>query len=189
VLTSFWQQQRFDTGALAVAGAADGASAATLRATIQSIDPDTPVYAMESMVDVMRQPMRYFQIFATLFIVFGIAALVLASIGLYAVMTFSVSRRVREMGIRLALGATRGAIIRMVVRQGVWQVAIGMAIGLLVGTGLVRVARAALFQVRPNDPLVTGLVGAVLGGTALLACLLPARKATRVDPLIALRTD
>ena len=189
VLTAFWQQRRFDTGALAVAGSADVSSAAALRAAVVAIDPEIPVYATESMDEVMRQPMHFFQIFATLFIVFGVAALVLSSIGLYAVMTFSVSRRVREMGIRLALGATAGAVIRMVLRQGLWQIAIGMAIGLLAGSGLVRVARAALFQVRPNDPVVTILVAAVLGGTALAACLVPARRATRVDPVLALRTD
>ena len=189
VLTAFWQQRRFDTGALAVAGTPDGSSAATLRAAVAAIDPEIPIYATESMAEVMREPMRFFQIFATLFIVFGIAALVLSSIGLYAVMTFSVSRRVREMGIRLALGATAGAVIRMVLRQGAWQIVIGMVIGLLAGSALVRIARAALFQVSPNDPLVTMLVGAVLGGTALLACLVPARRATRVDPVIALRTE
>jgi putative ABC transport system permease protein len=141
------------------------------------------------MTDLMRQPMRFFQIFATLFIVFGIVALALSSIGLYAVMTFSVSRRVREMGIRLALGATSGNVIRMVFRQAAWQVGIGMAIGFLAGSGLVRVIGAALFQVRPSDPIVTILVAAVLGGTALLACFVPARRATRVDPVMALRTE
>ena len=189
VLTSFWQQNRFDTGALAVAANGDASSASLLRTAVASIDPEIPVYATESMAEVMRQPMRFFEIFATLFIVFGVAALVLSSIGLYAVMTFSVSRRVREMGIRLALGATAGAVMRLVVRQGAWQIAIGMAIGLVAGSGLVRIARAALFQVRPNDPMLTALVGAILGGTALLACLVPARRATRVDPMIALRTE
>jgi ABC-type antimicrobial peptide transport system permease subunit len=77
----------------------------------------------------------------------------------------------------------------MVLGQGARQIAIGMVIGLLLGSGLVRVALAALFQVQPNDPVVTVLVGLVLAGTALLACLVPARKATRVDPVIALRTE
>jgi len=189
VLTSFWQQRRFDTGALAVTANGDVSAASILRTAVASIDPEVPVYATESMAGVMRQPMRFFEIFATLFIVFGITALALSSIGLYAVMTFSVSRRLREMGIRLALGATAGAVTRMVVRQGVWQIVIGMAIGLLAGSGLVRIARAALFQVHPNDPVLTALVGAVLAGTALLACLVPARRATRVDPMIALRTE
>jgi putative ABC transport system permease protein len=189
VLTSFWQQRRFDSGALAMAGNADVSSAATLRAAVAAVDPETPVYATRSMADVMGEPLHFFRIFATLFIVFGVAALVLSSIGLYAVMTFSVSRRVREMGIRLALGATAGAVIRMVIRQGAWQIAIGIAIGLLAGSGLVRMARAALFQVGPNDPAVTILVTAVLAATALLACLVPARKATRVDPVIALRAE
>jgi putative ABC transport system permease protein len=189
VLTAFWQQRRFDTGAIAVASGTDASSAAMLRSVVSSIDPEVPVYATESMMDVMREPLRYFQIFATLFIVFGIAALVLSSIGLYAVMTFSVSRRVREMGIRLALGATAGIVVRIIMRQGARQIALGMAIGFLAGSALVRVARAVLFEVRPSDPVVMLAVAAVLGGTGLLACVVPARRATRVDPVIALRSD
>jgi putative ABC transport system permease protein len=189
VLTSFWQERRFDTAALAVSGSAEASNAATLRKVVASIDPDIPLYATESMSDVIRQPMRFFQIFGTLFDVFGIIALVLSSVGLYAVMTFSVSRRIREIGIRLALGASAGKVIRMICGQGAWQICIGMAIGFLFGFALVRVAGAVLFQMRPNDPFVMTLVAAVLVGTASVACLIPARRATRVDPVVALRME
>jgi putative ABC transport system permease protein len=108
---------------------------------------------------------------------------------LYAVMTFSVSRRAREMGIRLALGATAGAVVRMIVGQGARQAGLGMVIGFLMGFGVVRAVSAALFGVRPSDPLVTVLVAVVLAGAATVACLVPARRATRVDPVVALRSE
>jgi ABC-type antimicrobial peptide transport system permease subunit len=113
----------------------------------------------------------------------------LAAVGLYAVMTFSVSRRVRELGIRMALGASGSDVVRMVCRQGAKQIVIGIALGFLAGAGVVRMARAALFGVAPNDPVVFARVGGVLGVSALVACIIPAVRATRVDPLLALRTD
>ena len=189
MITSFWQQPRMTSAALAVPSRGDASTAAHLREIIAAIDPETPVYAIESMTDVMKQPLWFFHIFATIFVVFGVAALVLSSIGLYAVMTFSVSRRVREMGIRLALGATARDVVGLVMRQGMTQIVVGMAIGFLVGSGIVQIARGALFGVRPNDPLVLGLVAAVLGGTAVLACFVPALRATRVDPVVTLRAE
>ncbi|HXT17282.1 MAG TPA: ABC transporter permease [Gemmatimonadaceae bacterium] len=188
VLTSFWQEGGHATGVVALRGTGDATSAA-LRRIVASIDPETPVYKVQSMADVMKQPMWLFNVFATIFLIFGAVALVLSSIGLYAVMAFSVSRRIRELGIRLALGATAGDVLGMVFRQGARQTAVGMAIGLVVGLVLVRAASAALFGVRPGDPLVMAVVAIVLGGTATIACIVPARRATRVDPLIALRTD
>jgi putative ABC transport system permease protein len=185
VLTSFWQERRFGSAVVAFRGGGDAATA--LRKIVTSIDPETPVYAVQSMTEVMKQPMWLFNVFATMFVVFGVVALVLSSIGLYAVMTFSVSRRAREMGIRLALGASAGDVLRMVFRQGARQTLLGMAIGFLAGGALVRLASAALFDVKPGDPLVIVLVAAVLGGTATLACVVPARRATRVDPVGALR--
>ena len=113
----------------------------------------------------------------------------LAAIGLYAVMAFSVSRRVRELGIRMALGATAGDVIRMVCRQGLWQILIGLSLGFVAGAAVVRVARAVLFGVRPDDPAVFAVVAAVLGAAAFAACIIPAIRATRVDPLIALRAE
>lgn len=189
VLTSFSQQSRLASATLAFHGAETASAAATLREIVAAIDPDVPVYGVETMTEVMAQPMLFFDVFGAMFAVFGIAALLLSAIGLYAVMAFSVSRRSREMGIRLALGASAGAVRRMIVRQGARQTALGMAIGFLVGLGLVRAISAALFGVRPSDPLVMSLVAAVLGGSALLACLIPARRATRVDPVIALRSE
>jgi len=118
-----------------------------------------------------------------------IDATLLAAIGLYAVMAFSVSRRVREMGIRMALGASAGNVVRLICRQGATQIVIGMGIGLLVGAGLVRMVSMLLFEVRPGDLSVFGIVASVLGVAAFVACIIPAFRATRVDPLVALRSE
>jgi ABC-type antimicrobial peptide transport system permease subunit len=104
-------------------------------------------------------------------------------------MAFSVSRRVREMGIRMAIGASAGDVIRLCMRQGARQLLLGIAIGFVLGGALVRVARAVLFEVQPSDPTVFVLVAGVLAGAAFVACLIPALRATRVDPVIALRAE
>ncbi|MFI5245836.1 MAG: FtsX-like permease family protein, partial [Gemmatimonadales bacterium] len=119
----------------------------------------------------------------------GGIALFLASIGLYAVMSFSVSRRTKEVGIRMALGAQSGQVIRMVFRQGVWQLGLGIALGLLLAAGIGQATTAILFDVQPRDPQVFGGVAVVLVVTGMLACLVPAQRATRVDPLTALRSQ
>jgi ABC-type antimicrobial peptide transport system permease subunit len=128
-------------------------------------------------------------VFGTLFMVFGIAALTLAAVGLYAVMAFSVSRRAREVGIRIALGARTGHVLRLVFRQGIVQLAIGMTLGLALAAGVSRLVADVLFDVQPRDPSVfTAVVGALIAA-GLLACYIPARRAARVDPLSAMRAE
>ena len=189
VLTAIWQERSMTSASIAVRGPAEVAAAAPIRKIVAALDPETPVYATESMNDALARPMWAVQMFGTMFVIFGVVALVLAAIGLYAVMAFSVSRRAREMGIRMALGATAGDVIRMVCRQGARQIVLGMSVGFIGGAGVVRLARGVLFEVRPNDPAVFALVAGVLGVAAFVACVIPAIAATRVDPLIALRTD
>jgi ABC-type antimicrobial peptide transport system permease subunit len=104
-------------------------------------------------------------------------------------MSFSVSRRTREVGIRMALGAKSSDVIRMIFRQGVWQLGIGMTLGLALAAGVAQFTRVILFQVEPRDPAIFGGVVLVLSVAGLLACLVPARRATRVDPLVALRAE
>ena len=125
----------------------------------------------------------------TMFMIFGLIALFLAGIGLYAVMAFSVSRRTREVGIRLALGASRTNVVSMIFRQGMLQLGAGLALGLLTAAGVSRLLSLILFDVQPRDPQIFSGVVAVLGAAGLLACLIPARRAVGVDPMIALRTD
>ena len=116
-------------------------------------------------------------------------ALLLATIGVYGLKAYDVSRRTREIGIRMALGATTGDVERLVLREGARTTAIGLAIGLLLAAGVGKLVSGLLYQVSPLDPAVLTTAAALLAGSALLACYLPARRATRVVPLEALRTE
>jgi ABC-type antimicrobial peptide transport system permease subunit len=124
-----------------------------------------------------------------LLVVFAGIALVLATVGLYGVIAYSVSQRTREMGIRLALGARRAAVLRLVMSQGARLTIAGVVVGLLGAAGLTRLMASMLYGVRAFDPLTFGLVGVALGLVAVFATYLPARRATRVDPVVALRAE
>src|SRR5262245_52234106 len=126
---------------------------------------------------------------ATLLGLFGLLSLVLAGIGIYGVMSYSVEQRTPEIGIRIALGAARGEIIRMVVKQGMLLTAIGLVIGILASVALTRVVSSLLFNVSATDPMVFGGVSLILALVALAACYIPARRATHIDPLVALRIE
>jgi ABC-type antimicrobial peptide transport system permease subunit len=189
VLTAYWQQRRTSSASIALRGPASTANATSVRKVVAALDPDVPVYSVAAMDEVLYQPTWPLRLFGTMFVIFGIVSLVLAAIGLYAVMAFSVSRRVREMGIRMALGATAANVVTLICRQGATQVLVGMGIGLLVGAGLVRMVSMLLFEVRPGDPSVFGVVASVLAVAAFVACIIPAFRATRVDPLVALRAE
>ncbi|AHG92257.1 permease (plasmid) [Gemmatirosa kalamazoonensis] len=190
VLTALAQEPRA-AGASAVTVALRGPvdAGTAIRAAVRAADPDAPVYDQASMEAVFARETWMARVLGTMFMIFGGVSLALAAIGLYAVMAFSVSRRTRELGIRAALGASRRDVIRMVLRQAAAQIALGMTAGFLVGGAIVRLARAALFEVQPGDPTVFAAVALVLGAAALVACLVPARRATKVDPLVALRID
>jgi predicted permease len=160
-----------------------------VRAAVASLDPDLPIYWTMTLEKAMADQLWFVRVFGTMFMIFGMVALFLAAVGLYAVMSFSVSRRTREVGIRMALGATPRHVVRMILSQGILQVGIGLAIGLLLATGISQGLKAILFDVKPLDPLVFGGVTVVLAITGLLACFLPAQRATRVDPSDAMRAD
>jgi putative ABC transport system permease protein len=160
-----------------------------VRESVAQLNADIPLYFVYSMEDAVARSLWYIRVFGTMFMIFGGIALCLAAIGLYAVMSFSVSRRTKEVGIRMALGAQSGQVIRMIFRQGAWQLGAGIALGLLLATAIGQATSTILFDVEPRDPQVFGGVAAVLAFTGMLACLLPARRATRVDPLAALRSE
>jgi putative ABC transport system permease protein len=189
LLTSFWQARNILSTSIAVRGSSDAAAAAPIRKVVTGLDPEIPLYDPASMQAVIERPVGALRLLGSMFVIFGIVALVLSAIGLYAVMSFSVSRRVRELGIRMALGASASNIVGLVCRQGSRQILIGMSVGMLAGAAIVRAARGVLFEVNPTDPTIFAIVGAVLGAAAFIACLVPAVGATRVDPLVALRTD
>jgi predicted permease len=160
-----------------------------VRELVSQIDSDVAMYFPETLRDAIDRETWFYNVFGVLFMIFGFAALLLASIGLYAVMAFSVSQRTREVGIRMAIGAQAGDVLRMILRQGLLQVIIGMVIGLALAAFVSKLLNIILFNVQPRDPSIFGSIVLVLSITALLACVLPARRATRVDPLEALRYE
>lgn len=160
-----------------------------VREAVASLNPDVPIYWPMTLKQAAAQQLWFVRVFGTMFAIFGLVALFLASIGLYAVMSFAVSRRTREMGIRMALGATPGRVIRLVFGAGAWQLGIGMTIGMAMAAGISRLLTVILYDVQPLDPMVFGGVALTLGATGALACLIPARRATRVDPSEAMRVE
>ncbi|HSH76232.1 MAG TPA: ABC transporter permease [Longimicrobiales bacterium] len=160
-----------------------------VRSAVASVHPDTPLYFVQTLRSRIDEATWIFNIFGTLFLVFGGVALFLASVGLYGVMAFSVARRTPEVGIRLALGASRSQVLGMVLRQGLAQV----ALGLVLGTGLAQLVSRGmaviLFDVNPSDPLVFAGIATMLATTGVLASLIPARRASKADPALALRYD
>ena len=160
-----------------------------VRQAVASLNPDIPIYFVYSMEEAFARPTWFIRVFGTMFMIFGVIALFLASVGLYAVMSFAVSRRVREVGIRMALGAQSRDVVRMIFGQGAWQLGIGLVLGLGLAYGVANLLTIILFDVQPRDPSIFGSVVVVLALAGLSACLVPARRATRVDPLVALRAD
>jgi putative ABC transport system permease protein len=126
---------------------------------------------------------------AILLVLFAAVAMVIAAIGIYSVLAYSVNQRTREIGVRMALGAPRGQVLRMVVREGMMVGGIGVAVGVAVALAVGRVLSSLVFDVQVRDPLTYVLVSASLVIVALIACVIPARKASRVDPIVALRYD
>jgi putative ABC transport system permease protein len=158
-----------------------------VREAIASLNPDLPIYWVYSMEEALARPQWFIRVFGTMFMIFGFIALFLAGIGLYAVMAFSVSRRTREVGIRMALGAKGSDVVRLIFRQGMIQIGAGLVAGLGLAAGVSKLLSIVLFDVQPRDPQVFGGVIAVLAAAGLLACLIPASRAVRVDPNVALR--
>jgi predicted permease len=165
------------------------AVSAQVAAAVAQLNPDLPVFNIMSHAELVSRRTWYYRVFGTLFMVFGSVALFLAAIGLYGVMGFSVSRRRHEFGVRMALGASGQRILRLVLGQGLRQLALGIVLGLGVGMLLGRGLQIVLFGVNPSDaPVYAGIV-AVLGLTGIVACLVPAWRATRIEPVIALRSE
>ena len=162
---------------------------AAAHAQVASIDPDQPVYQFKTLADLFDDQLAGFRFLAVLMGVFGFVALFLASIGVYAVMAYSVNERTHEIGVRMALGARQGDVVWMVVRRGLILTGTGLLIGLPVTLALARMLANVIFGVNEYDPQMFGTGLAVLAGAAFLACYIPARRATRVDPMITLRTE
>jgi putative ABC transport system permease protein len=162
-----------------------------LRTTLRDLDPDLPLLGMAPWVDLMERSVGLWivKLGASLFGAFGLIALLLAVVGVYGVKAYAVACRTREIGIRIALGAHRRDVFSLIMRQGVLQTGLAVSVGLILSLLVGRVLAAILYQVSPADPLALILSTTLLAAAALLACFVPARKATQVNPITALRTE
>ncbi|HEX5965004.1 MAG TPA: ABC transporter permease, partial [Pyrinomonadaceae bacterium] len=160
-----------------------------VRAEVKAFDPDQIIWRTQTLEQLLGTSVAPRRFNMMLLGIFAAVALVLAAVGLYGVMSYSVTWRTHEIGVRMALGAKRADVLRLVVRQGMLMALIGLGIGLIGAFSLSRVMRSMLHGISPTDPLTFTGVSIVLLVVALLACLIPARRATRVDPIVALRTE
>jgi ABC-type antimicrobial peptide transport system permease subunit len=165
--------------------------APTLRSALRDIDPDLPVLGITPWVDLMERSVGLWvvKLGATLFGAFGAIALLLAVVGVYGVKAYAVACRTREIGIRMALGAHRKDVFALIMRQGALQTALAICVGLLLSLGAGRVLSQILYGVSPSDLFSLITSSLMLAAAALLACFLPARRATYVNPITALRTE
>ena len=181
------QDSHWNFMGLVIRTAGDPAAfATTLRHEVQALDQDQPIYNVRTMDDVVANSLGTRRVSMQLFAVFAIAALLLAAIGIYGVMAYTVTQRTQEIGIRMALGAQRSDVLGLVVRQGMTLAAIGVVAGLAGAFSLTRVMASLLFNVRPDDPMTYLAISFLLIVVAFLACYLPARRAAKLDPVTAL---
>jgi putative ABC transport system permease protein len=160
-----------------------------VRQSLQSIDPDQPVYAVRTLDQIAAAPRYPFAVFGTLFVVFGAIGLAMSAVGIYAVTAYSVTQRTQEIGVRMALGARPGQIAWMILKSGFVQLAIGLTLGLAAAFGVSRVLSNIVAQISTTDPLTFVSITFLLTLVTVAACIVPARRATRMDPLTALRID
>jgi putative ABC transport system permease protein len=169
-------------------GDATGVSAA-VRNVIQKLDPQQPVGEVRTLDSLVGNSIARHRFNTLLLAVFAVVALLLSAIGIYGVMTYSVTQRTHELGVRVALGANTRDVLKLVLGQGMKLALAGVGIGLLGALALTRLLKTLLFGVSATDPLTFGVIALSLALVALLACYLPARRATKVDPMVALRCE
>jgi predicted permease len=162
---------------------------ASIREAVREVDPNLPISDVKTQVEQIEQTLRMERLFARLLSFFGLLALLLASIGLYGVMSYSVAQRTQEIGIRMALGAQVKDVLRLVIGQGMLLAIIGVALGVGGAIGLTRLLKSWLYEVSATDTLTFVLISLLLAAVALLACAVPARRAAKVDPMTALRYE
>jgi ABC-type antimicrobial peptide transport system permease subunit len=162
---------------------------AAVRSVMQEIDSDQPVFSIETIEHVFTNERSIYRIFATLFAALAAIGLLLSAVGVYGVIAYAVTQRTQEIGVRMAVGARRWDVAWLFLRKGLLQLSLALAIGLPAAIALGTVARLELVEIEPTDPLTIISITIVLTVVALTACVLPARKAARVDPMTALRSE
>jgi predicted permease len=185
----YWQRPRLSASLLVRTGMDPRGLTAALRRAVWDIDAEATVPEVHTLEEVMAQSVAQRRFQMMLVLLFAAAALALAAFGTYGVLSYAVTRRTAEMGIRMALGAPQGDVLRLVLRQGMLPVLVGLAAGGAAALGIGRYLESLLFHVSPRDPVAFGVSGTVLLLVSTAACLIPARRATRVNPIDALRFD
>jgi predicted permease len=171
------------------AGLGSSSAYAALRNEVKKLDASMPVYEMKTLAAQLDQSLLTERLIALLSAGFGLLATLLASVGLYGVMAFTVARRTKEMGVRMALGAQPASVIWLVMKEVLLLLSIGLAIGIPAAYGLARYVSAQLYGIKPGDPWIGGVTLIVLMVVASAAGLIPARRASRIDPILALRYE
>jgi putative ABC transport system permease protein len=191
-LQSYLPLAQEPAGGLALVVRTEGAPlllAATVEQTIHSIDKDLPVFNARSMDQLLDNAIARQRLTMVLLTGFAVVALLLAAVGVYGVVSYSVSLRTHEIGIRMALGAQAGDVLKLIAGQGMMLALIGVVIGLGASLALTRLMESLLFGVSATDPATFVVIVLLLAGVALLACYIPARRAAKVDPMVALRYE
>jgi putative ABC transport system permease protein len=185
-----WVQRSFSFLTVTVKSAVKPEAAVGLvRSALSRVDPALPIIQPATMNEVIDQSLGQRRLTMTLLGVFAAIALVLAMVGIYGAVAYTVEQRTGEIGVRMALGAQTADVLRLVVRQGMSPVVIGLALGILAALALGRLLTAQLYQVSAHNPVLLAATSATLAVVALLACVIPARRATLVNPIQALRTE
>lgn len=189
VYVPFRQEPDFGTRLIARTSLPPEAIASALNEELRLLDPDTPLFDIQTVEEILRRRNWPYRVFGSLFAIFALVALVMSSVGIYGVTAYTVGQRTQEIGIRMALGARHRDILRLVLGQGVRRIAIGLAIGLFGAWAVSRILNSVLVNVTATDPLTFTLIPLLLTAVTLTACLLPARRALRLDPADALRNE
>jgi putative ABC transport system permease protein len=166
-----------------------GALVNPIKQALARVEPERAASGIRTMDEVLYDSVGSRRFPMMLLVAFSLVALTLAAVGISGVVGFSVSQRTREIGIRMALGARKGDVIWLALRRSMIAALIGVGVGLAASFGLTRFLTGLLFEVKPMDPIVLGSAALILAGVALIACYLPARRAAKVDPMIALRCE